>query len=78
MKNLKKGFAVPIIIVIVVLLILGVGIYIYTKTKVEAPIVPSDNINDDMVICAMDAMECPDGSWVGRTGPNCEFVCPTL
>lgn len=29
------------------------------------------------VICTMDAKMCPDGSYVGRTGPNCEFVCPT-
>lgn len=28
------------------------------------------------VVCTADAMQCPDGSWVGRTGPNCEFVCP--
>lgn len=28
------------------------------------------------VACTMDAMMCPDGSYVGRTGPNCEFVCP--
>ncbi len=26
--------------------------------------------------CTSDAMQCPDGSWVGRSGPNCEFVCP--
>lgn len=26
--------------------------------------------------CTQDAMQCPDGSWVGRTGPNCSFVCP--
>lgn len=26
-------------------------------------------------ICTMDAKQCPDGTWVGRTGPNCEFVC---
>jgi hypothetical protein len=24
----------------------------------------------------MDAMRCPDGSWVGRSGPRCEFICP--
>ncbi len=24
----------------------------------------------------MDALECPDGSYVGRTGPDCQFVCP--
>lgn len=28
------------------------------------------------VACTADAMLCPDGSYVGRTGPNCEFVCP--
>ncbi len=27
--------------------------------------------------CTMEAMQCPDGSWVGRTGPHCEFICPT-
>lgn len=26
-------------------------------------------------MCTMDAQQCPDGTWVGRTGPNCEFVC---
>src|SRR6185369_17627190 len=29
------------------------------------------------VVCTADAMQCPDGSYVGRTGPHCEFVCPT-
>lgn len=29
------------------------------------------------VYCTMEAKECPDGSYVGRTGPNCEFTpCP--
>ena len=31
---------------------------------------------DDTVACTMDAMQCPDGSFVGRTGPDCAFVCP--
>lgn len=34
--------------------------------------IPDDNIT----ACTMEARECPDGSWVGRTGPNCEFSCP--
>jgi len=29
------------------------------------------------VYCTQDAMQCPDDTWVGRTGPNCEFVCPS-
>src|SRR3989344_5475658 len=29
------------------------------------------------VACTMDAKQCPDGSYVGRSGPNCEFAaCP--
>ena len=31
---------------------------------------------DEGVMCAMDAMMCPDGTYVGRTGLNCEFICP--
>jgi hypothetical protein len=28
-------------------------------------------------VCTRDAKVCPDGSTVGRTGPNCEFAaCP--
>lgn len=35
------------------------------------------SVNDGgEVFCTADAMQCPDGSWVGRTGPKCEFVCP--
>jgi hypothetical protein len=32
---------------------------------------------ENQVMCTMDAKLCPDGSSVGRTGPNCEFAaCP--
>ena len=31
---------------------------------------------DNQVMCTMDAMQCADGSWVGRSSPKCEFVCP--
>ena len=31
----------------------------------------------DPVMCTMDAKLCPDGSYVSRQGPNCEFApCP--
>lgn len=33
--------------------------------------------NEEPVICTMEAKECPDGSFVGRKGPKCEFTrCP--
>lgn len=28
------------------------------------------------IACTMDAKMCPDGTYVGRSGPTCEFVCP--
>lgn len=32
----------------------------------------------EQIGCTMDAKMCPDGSYVGRSGPTCEFeVCPT-
>lgn len=27
-------------------------------------------------ICTADTYQCPSGHWVGRTGANCQFVCP--
>lgn len=34
---------------------------------------------ETMYACTMDARMCPDGSYVGRSGPNCEFTpCPTV
>jgi hypothetical protein len=44
-------------------------------TQAETPTVtnpPADN----QVACTLDVMQCADGSWVGRSGQNCEFACP--
>lgn len=36
---------------------------------------PADDSN--MRMCTQEVRACPDGSYVGRTGPNCEFAaCP--
>jgi len=47
----------------------------------EIPIVIAGitgTIKPPPVACTMEAKLCPDGSAVGRTGPNCEFAqCPT-
>lgn len=42
------------------------------------PGLPQETPNpiEEPVYCTADAMQCPDGTWVGRTGPKCEFVCP--
>lgn len=37
----------------------------------------ADSAADDGQVCTMDAKQCPDGSYVGRTGPHCSFAaCP--
>ena len=34
---------------------------------------------EEPIYCTMEAKLCPDGSAVGRTGPNCEFAaCPEV
>lgn len=39
---------------------------------------PSNTDSDEQVFCTMEAKECPDGSYVGRIPPNCEFAaCPS-
>lgn len=49
----------------------------------EAPVtppaepLPTEPAGGERQICTMDAKICPDGSAVGRTGPNCTFpACP--
>ena len=35
------------------------------------------NKNNEMKACTVEAKQCLDGSYVSRTGPNCEFAtCP--
>jgi hypothetical protein len=54
--------------------VIGIAILAYlvwASVMKTAPVVTQDG-----TICTMDALQCPDGSWVGRSGPNCQFVCP--
>ena len=38
---------------------------------------PGDSGDDSNTVCTMDAKACPDGSFVGRIPPSCEFaLCP--
>ncbi len=34
--------------------------------------------NGNATVCTMDAYVCPNGTTVGRTGPNCQLVCPSV
>lgn len=65
-----KKIIIPILIAlgVIIIIIAGFGIYKFNFT------------NDDIYFaCDMDAKICPDGSSVGRIGPNCEFAsCPAV
>jgi hypothetical protein len=56
-------------------LAIGVGILGAIMSKL-APVAQAPTDDNNTVACTMDAMQCPDGSYVGRSGPDCEFVCP--
>lgn len=46
----------------------------YLPPNIETDTPTEGNIES---VCTMDAKVCPDGSSVGRQGPNCEFAaCP--
>lgn len=53
-------------------LVIGLGVVtvVLVKSNQKARL-------DEQVFCTMEAKICPDGSGVGRKGPNCEFApCP--
>jgi hypothetical protein len=52
------------------------------EDKIELPPIKKDDTSlppSDTVMCTMDAKMCPDGSYVGRSGPACAFAaCPSI
>ena len=59
-----KKILITIGVLIVILFIAGVSFFSILKREVGP------------IACTQEALMCPDGSYVGRTGPKCEFVCP--
>jgi hypothetical protein len=58
--------------IIIGVVVATVGISLWA-IKTRAPQAPAGRA------CSLVAKMCPDGSVVGRTGPNCEFApCPTV
>ena len=58
--------------------ILWVSFAGYLNLSIWRLSVKTDNLNTGTA-CTMEAKICPDGSGVGRSGPNCEFApCPDI
>jgi len=79
------------IIIIIILAAVAVGIYAIGKnidaTMPGNPQIPRQSgiptntnapgLPGEQVFCTMDAKMCPDGSYVGRVPPRCEYaMCP--
>ncbi len=62
MKKLSSGIVVAIVIVC--------ALYIYYASLQKT-------VSTSSVICSADTKVCSDGSYIARSGPNCEFAfCP--
>lgn len=65
----QKGFT-NIILIIIVIALIGAGTYLVLNRKTTPP---------QPIACTQEAKQCPDGSYVGRTGSKCEFApCPSI
>ncbi len=72
----SKGFISILLIVAAVVAMLSVAAYF---TAVQNNVLPiyTPFIKPNPVVCTQEAKQCPDGSYVSRTGPKCEFAkCP--
>lgn len=76
MYNTERGISVlPILFIVMAIAVAG-GIGYAISTQTDLFLSRGDNTN--IVGCTLEAKLCPDGSSVGRTGPNCAFAdCPT-
>ncbi len=75
-SNMKpKGFmAVGFVLAAFVVLSASLLTYVILTNKHKA----SQSHTSIGTACTQEAKQCPDGSYVGRTGPHCEFAaCPT-
>ncbi len=78
-KNMRKGNVLAIAVMAFALVaFLFVLDYSMNSTGKWPWSVNTAKISNTHVACTMEAKLCPDGSSVGRVGPNCEFTpCPS-
>lgn len=56
---------------------LYVGMFALALLFAQSAQAQTGSVDTSMTVCTMEAKICPDGSSVGRQGPNCEFApCP--
>jgi hypothetical protein len=87
----QKNLIIAILLIIIALLIIALVSFWVSENgmKYNNANIDDQNLNDDLldldlvdeeldgVVCAMDALECPDGTFVSRIPPTCDFApCP--
>lgn len=75
-----KAHVLFLIVIVVVVIVTAVGTFMgrnYISSLIKNTPRVTGSPNPEEKACTADAKLCPDGSAVGRTGPNCEFApCP--
>ncbi len=73
-------FPNKIAVVIALALVVVAGLVGYSIGVRVAPMEDTNGLEQpEAVACTMEAKMCPDGSYVGRIGPSCEFAaCPSV
>lgn len=81
---LHNKISFPLLLIflgLIIIFLVGLGGY-YLGKKTSNQLSPIEEITpiiSQTQQCTMDAKICPDGSSVGRSGPNCEFTaCPSI
>lgn len=70
----KKSIMILLLFLILALVSLLVVFELFSKQLF--PFANTNN-NNGQIACTMEAKLCPNGSYVARSGPNCEFAtCP--
>ncbi len=72
----RAGFTTPLVIAIMAFAVVSFLFLIDTAINPDGTRKTTTK-NTNQAACTLEAKLCPDGSAVGRTGPNCEFgECP--
>jgi len=77
-RSMKLRYSKRIILIASLIAIATALVIISVAKHVQAPQNSQNkHKSNNQTICTMDAKICPDGSSVGRSGPDCEFEpCP--
>jgi hypothetical protein len=80
---MKKNYLATILVALSLVILLIAIAYSSSRNAGitnDKPVVPSPfSTSTQNVVCTEEAKLCPDGSYVARTGPHCEFAsCPSV